>query len=143
MENDLLPAQPVYKLYSDRAIYIGTFLGGPLVGGYMAAENFKQLGQSEKVRTTWMISVAVFIVILAAAFLIPAMKNVPNYLIPIIYAAIARLMIKKYQGEAINLHIETGGTIFSSWRAVWMGLVGTAILLAFAMIFVLLANKGL
>ncbi|MGN6600802.1 MAG: hypothetical protein ACTHK8_00035 [Ginsengibacter sp.] len=143
MENDLLPAQPVYKLYSDRAIYIGTFLGGPLVGGYMAAENFKQIGESEKVRSTWLISIAVFIVILAAAFLLPAMKQVPNYLIPIIYAAIARLLVKKYQGESINEHIQSGGLTFTTWRAVWIGLVGTAVFLTVAVIFALLADKGL
>jgi hypothetical protein len=132
----------VFKLYKDRAIYIGTFLGGPIVGGYLAAENFKQLGQTEKARMTWIISIAAFILILAAAFLLPAMPKVPNYIIPIIYAAIARILAKKYQGDAINQHIETGGLTFSTWRAVWIGLVGTVVLIAIAATFVLLSNKG-
>ncbi len=140
MENDLLPSQPFYKLYKDTPIYIATFLGGPLVGGYMAAENFKQLGQTEKVTSTWIISIAIFIMILAAAFLLPVMKRVPNYVIPIIYVAIARLLVNKYQGEAIHQHIETGGSTFTTWRAVWIGLLGTAVFLTVAVIFVLFTN---
>lgn len=142
MEDNLLPAQPLFKLYKDKAIYIGTFLGGPIVGGYLAAENFKQLGQPEKAKMAWIISIGVCIFILAAAILLPAMQKVPHYLIPIIYAAIAQLLVKKYQGEAINQHIQTGGLTFTTWRAVWIGLLVGLAFLAIGVILVLLANKS-
>lgn len=51
MEENVLQPIPTFKLYKDKAIYLGTFIGGPLVAGYLIAENFKQLGQLGKVKT--------------------------------------------------------------------------------------------
>jgi hypothetical protein len=141
MEENILPVQPTYKLYKDRAIYLGTFLGGPLVAGYLAADNFKQLGQPDKARMTWIIATSATIVILGSIFLIPNIERVPNYLIPLIYTAIAQFLVKKYQGAAIKTHIETGGQTFSTWRAVWIGLVGLLILFAVIFAIALLTDK--
>ena len=141
MEEDILPIQPAFKLYKDRAIYIGTFIGGPLVAGYLAADNFKQLGQADKVKMTWIIAICATIVIFGGVFLIPNMEKVPNYLIPIIYTVIAQKLVQKYQGEAIKTHIEMGGQTFSIWRAVWIGLVGLLILFAIIFVILLLTDK--
>ena len=143
MEENLLPVQPTFKLYKDRAIYVGTFLGGPLVAGYLAAENFKQLGQTNKVKTTWIIAICATVVIFGGVFLIPIMEKIPNYIIPLIYTAIAQFLVQKFQGAAIKTHIETGGQTFSTWRAVWIGLVGLVILVAIIFSIILLTNKEL
>ena len=143
MEEDLLPMQPDFKLYKDRAIYVGTFLGGPLVAGYLAAENFKQLGQTDKVKTTWLIAIGATIIILGGTFLIPGIDKIPNYIIPLINTVIAQLLVSKFQGKAIEAHIETGGQTFSNWRAVWIGLVGVLILLAIVTVILLVKNPGL
>jgi hypothetical protein len=136
MEEHLLTEQPLFKLYKDRAIYIGTFIGGPLVAGYLASENFKKLGQPDKVKMTWIISISVTIIIFGGIFLIPNIEKVPNFVIPLIYTGITQFLIHKFQGEAIKAHIEDGGETFSTWRAVWIGFVGLAIL--FVVIFAIL-----
>ena len=141
MDENLLPFQPTFKLYIDRAIYVGTFLGGPLVAGYLAAENFKQLGQTDKVKTTWIIAILATIIILSGIFLIPNIEKVPNYIIPLVYTAIAQFLVQKFQGTAIKIHIEIGGQTYSIWRAVWIGLVGFVILLAIIFAIVLMTNK--
>ncbi|HEY2722089.1 MAG TPA: hypothetical protein VGI82_10215, partial [Chitinophagaceae bacterium] len=71
MEEHLFPEKPANKLYSENAIRVGTFLGGPLVAGYLIADNYKQLGQMEKVRTTWILSIFATVVIFVIAFLMP------------------------------------------------------------------------
>ena len=142
MEENLLPVQPTFKLYKDRAIYVGTFLGGPLVAGYLAAENFKQLGQMDKVKTTWIIAICATILIFGGLFLIPNIEKVPNYIIPLIYTGIAHFLVQKFQGVAIKAHIANGGQIFSTWRAVWIGLVGLFVLIAIIFVVAYLTIQG-
>ncbi|MEJ5055640.1 hypothetical protein [Sphingobacterium sp. MYb382] len=45
MEHPKVMVKPAYKIYSDSAITLGTFLGGPLAAGYMMAANFKAFNQ--------------------------------------------------------------------------------------------------
>ncbi|MCC6289465.1 MAG: hypothetical protein IT249_16420 [Chitinophagaceae bacterium] len=142
MEEDLLPVQPAFKLYKDRAIYVGTFLGGPLVAGYLAAENFRNLGQQDKIKKAWTIAIIATVVILGSILLVPGIEKVPNFIIPLIYTLIAQFLVQKYQGAAIKAHIENGGQTYSVWRAVWVGLIGAIVLIAVIAIIVLLTNKG-
>ncbi|HXB34655.1 MAG TPA: hypothetical protein VNV35_14580 [Puia sp.] len=136
MQEDILTAPPEFKLYKDNAVWVGTFIGGPLVGCYLAAENFKQLGQPDKARISWIIAILTLLVIAGGLFLIPGIEKVPRYIIPLTYTLIARVLVQRYQGEAIKSHIAQGGPTYSSWRTVWIALVGAAIL--FAVIFGLL-----
>jgi len=41
MEQKINIQTPTEKIYKDRAIGVGTFLGGPLAAGYLIAENLK------------------------------------------------------------------------------------------------------
>jgi hypothetical protein len=141
MEENLLTPEPEYKLYKDKAIYVGTFLGGPLVAGYLAAENFKRLGEKDKLKKTWLITIAATIVIFGRIFLIPENVKIPGYILPLIYAGIAQLLIRRSQGPAIKSHIEAGGQTFSTWRAVWIGIVGCLITLAILILLLLLIDK--
>jgi peptidoglycan/LPS O-acetylase OafA/YrhL len=142
-EENLLSLPPDFKVYKDRAVYIGTFLGGPLVAGYLSAENYKNLGQQDKVKTAWLIAIISTIVIIGIVFLIPNIEKVPSYIIPIVYAGIAQYLVQKNQGPAIKSHIEKGGQVYSVWRAVWIGLVGAALLFAIILAIALLSNKEL
>ena len=141
MEENILPSFPDYKLYNDRSIYVGTFLGGPLVAGYLAAENYKKLGQPDKVKNAWIIALIATLAIFGAIFFIPGLEKIPNYLIPLIYTAIAQFLVQKSQGNAIKAHIAQGGQIYSAWRAAWIGLIGVLILVALVCVLVLLTDK--
>jgi len=44
MEENLLSLPSDSKVYKDRAVYVGTFLGGPLIAGYLSQ---KILGTSD------------------------------------------------------------------------------------------------
>jgi hypothetical protein len=137
MEENLITPIPEYKLYKDRAIYIGTFLGGPLVTGYLAAENFRRMGQPDKGKTTWVVAIIATLVIFGIVFYIPGVQKMPHYIIPLIYTGIAQFLVQRYQGNAIKEHAEKGGQMYSAWRAVWIGLIGAAILVALVYIFIL------
>jgi len=140
MEEAILQAPANFKLYNDRSIYVGTFLGGPLVAGYFAGENFKKLGQGKRVGVTWLIAVIVTVVVFGSLFLIPGIKKVPHYLIPLVYTLIAQLVISKYQGNAIKDHVEAGGNVYPVWRAVGIGVLGGIVTLAIVVAIVLSAG---
>ena len=118
---------PIGKIYKDRAIYVGTFLGGPLVAGYLIAENFKVFNQVHRVMKTWIYSIITTIVIFGGIFLIPESVKIPNQIIPIIYTVIAYYLVQLYQGPKITAHINAGGRIYSWWRTIGVGLIGLAI----------------
>lgn len=115
------------KIFKDKTFWVGTFLGGPLVAGYLFSENFKTLGQPEKVKPTWIITIIATIVIFGGIFLIPENINIPNQIIPIAYSAIAFGLFKKFQEVKSNEHINSGGLIHSWWRVIVVGLIGLLI----------------
>lgn len=124
MEEDIIPEIPDYKLYKDRAIYIATFLGGPMVAGYLIAENFKQLGELQKAKRTWLIAIVATVVIFGSILLIPALEQLPNYIFPLTYTAIAYLLLLRFQFPQIEAHIAIGGQLYSGWRVFWIALIG-------------------
>jgi len=140
MEDHPLSKPLTPKLYKDRTIYIGTLLGGPLVAGYLVAENFKVFGEQDKIKITWAISIVATIVIFSAIFLIPDVDKIPRFIIPLAYSAIAQSLVKKYQGAIIQQHLDKGAKAYSGWRAAWIGLVGAIILMALLLPIVLLVS---
>ncbi|MGB3453203.1 MAG: hypothetical protein WBA59_05210 [Moheibacter sp.] len=58
------------KIYKDKAIWVGTFLGGPLVAGYYIAENFKAFNDSKKAKKTWFFAILSTIAIFGIVFFI-------------------------------------------------------------------------
>ncbi|GEP52775.1 hypothetical protein FNO01nite_34470 [Flavobacterium noncentrifugens] len=129
MENSELIEIPKYKVYKDRAIWVGTFLGGPLVAGYLIAENFKAFGEPEKAKKTWIISIGVTILIFGGLLLIPENAKIPNQIIPIVYTVIAYYCLIHFQGQKINNHIERNGELYGWWRIIAIGIIGVIVTL--------------
>ena len=141
LEENLLSTLPAFKLYDNIAIRIGTFLGGPLATGYLMAENFKQLGQEDKVKNTWIISIIATIVVCTIAVLVP--KDFPGYILPVLYTGIASYLVQRFQDVQIKFHIEEGGQLYSRWRAALVALVGLLLIVVIcAAIFIVLGIKA-
>jgi len=127
MEEIAITQTPVNKIYKDRAIYTGTFIGGPLVAGYLIAENFKAFDEPDKARKAWIYSIIATIIIFGGIFLVPHPEKIPRTIIPLIYTAIAYYLVQHYQGTNIKKHVDAGGETFSWWRTLVVGLIGLAI----------------
>lgn len=132
MEEDILPIIPELKLYKKRTIVVCTFLTGPLVAGYMIAENFKALGERSNQVRTWVISL-----ILTAGLVIfislPQLEKVPNFILPICYTIIASACVQFFQVEKIRLHVSNGGTFYAPERAIVPSILSFIITIAFAL----------
>ncbi|MES1222380.1 MAG: hypothetical protein ABUT20_43200, partial [Bacteroidota bacterium] len=81
------------------------------------------------------------IAIIGIIFFVPVLEKIPNFVIPLIYTTIAQFIIQKFQGDAIKAHIAKGGQVYSIWRAVLIGLIGVAVLIALVAVFMFLTDK--
>ena len=142
MSEDLLEPIPESKIYKELYVRGATFLGGPMIAGYFIAENFKSLGQPEKVKPTWIITILATIVIFGSIFLIPGIQKVPNFLIPFIYAGIAGFLVQRLQGEKIKTHIANGGQFYSAWRILLISLIGLATTIGLFLVVIMSFNKS-
>jgi hypothetical protein len=140
MNENILSVAPDFKLYRNRAVFIGAFLGGPLVAGYMAAENFKNLGQPEYAKRAWVIAILTTIVVFGVFPFLPFVDKILGAAVPVAYCAIADTLVLRYQGEKARAHVENGGKMYSTWRAVWVGLIGLAILIGIIYLFTLVTG---
>lgn len=142
MEQTLDIQTPTEKIYKDIAIWVGTFLGGPLAAGYLIAENFKAFNDTDKAKKTWIYAIIATIVVFGGVFLIPDNVKIPNQIIPLIYTAIAYYLVQHFQGQNISTHINSGGQLHSWWRTIAVGVIGLAITIIPIFGFALLTDSA-
>lgn len=120
------------KIYKIKVIQVATFVGGPLVAGYLLAENYKAFNEQGKAKITWVYSIIATIGILGGAFLIPDSSKIPSIIIPLIYSWLTYLIAQQLQGAQIKTHITAGGQAYTIciWRALLIGLIGAIITVA-------------
>ncbi|KAF2078843.1 hypothetical protein [Flavobacterium sharifuzzamanii] len=140
-EKSVFEEIPTEKIYSEKAIRIGTFFAGPLVAGYCIAENFKAFNDAEKAKNTWIITTLSMIAIIGLIFIIP--DNFPNILFPVLYSAVASYFLKKFQEQNIQKHIQNGGETFGGWRVTLIGLLSILIFFGIIMSVVLLTESSI
>jgi hypothetical protein len=121
VEKSVFEEIPTEKIYSEKAIRIGTFFAGPLVAGYCIAENFKVFNDIEKARKTWIITVLALVTIVLLLFILP--ENFPSFIFPLLYLSAASYFLKKFQEQDIQKHIQNGGETFGGWRVTLIGLI--------------------
>jgi len=124
------------RVYKDNRIWLGSYLGGPLVAGYLIAENFKAFNETDRAKKTWIFTIIGTIIIFGGIFLIPEhiIEAIPRYLIPLTYTAIAYGFVAHYQKKNISAFIALEGKPFGWWRTILISLIGLAI--TFGLLFV-------
>lgn len=120
------------KLFSQRAIAIATYFGGPAAAGYIVKKNYEAYDQLEKGKRAFVIGIIFTILIFAGIFSIPEniIDKIPNPVIPAIYTGIIYLIVGKIQGQWLKEHKESGGEFYSAWKATGIGAIFMLILLA-------------
>lgn len=132
---------PTRKIYKENSIWGGTFLGGPLVGIYFLAENFKTFNQPGKAKKTWFLGILFTILLFIGIFSIPENVNIPNQFIPIAYTVMMYVLAKELQAKNIKAHLNTGGSLFNGWRVFAIGITGLVITLIPVLAYALIADN--
>lgn len=121
------------KLYSQKAIGIATFFGGPLAAGYLVKKNYQSLGQESLGKKAFIIGIVSTLLLFAGVFSIPEhiLDKIPNALIPAIYTGIIYLIVERLQGQDLKEPLENGRAFHSAWKAAGVGAISMLILLIF------------
>ena len=143
MSNPLLPKNPYQaplhpinstkKIYTKGWILFGTYLGGPLAGGYYVSKNFETFGQQNYADKALKIGIVATIAFFGLfAFIPPSITSkVPNFIIPICYLAILSNYLGKYQDKMLETHLKNGGEKYSGWKVFCIAVACLVISLAF------------
>ena len=129
------------KIYKTNAIRVATFLGGPIVSGYLIAENFKALGQDRQARITWIVTVLFTAVILAISLLVPGVDRM-RMLMPLLYSFAAYYLVDYFQRDSIKAHVSEGGEEFGWGRVIVVSLIGLAFTVALFLGIIFLAVEA-
>ncbi|MGE4287547.1 MAG: hypothetical protein AB7E36_02570 [Salinivirgaceae bacterium] len=118
------------KVFTNKAISVATFFGGPIAAGLLMAKNFKAFGNETAARNSVFWGIISTALLFAGLFSIPEpiVDQIPNSLIPGIYTLIIALLVEKLQGQQIKEFIAVEGTKASNWLAARYGLLGLLIM---------------
>jgi hypothetical protein len=123
------PAVPQQKLYTEQAIAIATFIGGPLGGSYLLSLNYMLLGEEEAGQRAikWGLAGTIFMLLLF--FLLPGTVSdaVPNMVYNMAFTGLFYYLAKRLQGECLAEHRQLCGSFMTRWRAVGVGLISMVI----------------
>jgi hypothetical protein len=133
------PLKPVV-LFSVKAISIGTFLGGPLAAGVLAAVNFRRLGRKHAAWSALGVGLLASVVLFGGLLALPAevVDRIPSALLPAFYVPLAGLWVNRAQGAQIKAILDTGaGRKASGWSTAGISLGSLVLTLGAFLPFVL------
>lgn len=113
------------KLYSQRAIGIATYFGGPLAAGFLIRKNFINLNKERQGLNSLIIGISSTFILFAGIFSIPdnIIDKIPSALIPLVYTGIIYLIVESIQGQDLKEFKENNGTFYSGWNASGVGIM--------------------
>jgi hypothetical protein len=111
------------KIFSDKTFWVAAFLGGPLAGGYLFAENYKTLQQAEKVKRTYIITIVSVILFFVVIFILQDTVKIPRTLYAIGYISIITGLFNHFQEKQVSAYIAGGGQIHSWERVIMTGII--------------------
>jgi hypothetical protein len=122
------------KIFTNKAISVATFFGGPLAAGFLIAKNFKVFEKPDAARNSIFIGILSTILLFTGILLAPEdiINKIPQPLIPAIYTLIIAGLVDWLQGAEIKKFLKSNGQKASNWIAAGYGFVGLIITLGFS-----------
>jgi hypothetical protein len=119
-------------LYSQRAIGIATFFGGPLAAGILVQRNYINLGNEWHGKHALSIGILSTLAMFIGIFSLPEdiLDKIPNSVFPAIYTLIIYLVVEKLQGNVLKTHKANNGPFYSAWKATGIGFVCMLVIIA-------------
>lgn len=113
------------KVYTRNQIILATYLGGPLIAGYILSKNFKALGNTNAAKKSLYFGIVATIVIFGGVTLVPEkiINSIPKFLIPGIYTGLAVYFFQSYQGKKIEEYLKNGYKKASFWSVLSISLL--------------------
>ena len=105
------------KIYSEKAILFGTFLGGPLVAGIFMSKNYKVLGNEKYSKIALLLGVIITVLtILLIQVLTESNSAKISYFIEFIIIGTTSLVFHRLQKPYVDAFLQAGGEKESGWK---------------------------
>lgn len=113
------------EFYSQRAISITTFFGGPLAAGILIRQNYLNIDKEKQGKNALFIGIVSTILLFGGLLALPEniIDKIPSVIIPAIYTGIIYLIVEKTQGKELKSHKENNGEFYSAWKAAKIGAI--------------------
>jgi len=111
------------KVYNEKGIAWGAFLGGPIAAGYFLIENYKSLGNRAIVNKAWKITLISTVIYFILAYFLQEMMGISIVPILISCMIMARQVFREKQAVEVEAHIKKGGAVHSNWRVAGISLL--------------------
>jgi hypothetical protein len=98
-EEKLHPPESAGNLFSVLQIAVATFIGMPIAGCLLLAQNYRILGKASSAGQTLILGLVSTIILFFIAFSLP--ENFPNAALPMAYTVAMRQLVKYLQGDVI------------------------------------------
>ncbi|WP_410878451.1 hypothetical protein [Myroides sp. DW712] len=127
---DLETSNSAVVFYSANAIQLATFLGGPLIGGYLMRDNYRTLGEKQQGKQALWWGIAATILVFGGLLALPSTvsERIPNYILPAIFAGVIRWIVEVKQGAVLRQHKEQNLAFYSNWRAAGLALLSACMI---------------
>ena len=140
MPDIILEEIPEGKVYNIANISAATLFGGPLVGAYLIAQNFKVLGGKRKANLTWVVAIVLIVLLYAVPAALPTFDKIPNIVYALFFAFLASWTTRRFQLHEIKEHISKGGEVYPTKRVIVVTLIGLVTLAVIALVIFLIQD---
>jgi hypothetical protein len=120
-----LQGAPSYKLANAGHVALATFLGSPLAGALVMANNLRHVGKTGPAIVTVFAGLLGTAALCALGFVLPA--GAPGMLLPVVSVGVMFGAARITQSEMLHRHRAAGGREASMWLAGGLGLAGLAV----------------
>lgn len=118
------------KYFSEVAVLVGSFLGGPLATGLFMWSNYRSLGRHSTAKTALVIGIVSALLLIAIIAALPPglVESALFQFLPIIYTGIAFGIFELTQKKQIRTALREGGERESVWKIFGFSVLGLMIL---------------
>jgi len=124
-EEKLNPPETAGNLFTDFQIALATFIGMPIAGCLLLAQNYRNLGRASSGWQTLILGFVSTIILFIVAFSLP--ERFPNFVLPMAYTIAMRQLVKYLQGDVIAFQEAQGKK--GSWAVTVSVAIGCLILI--------------
>lgn len=108
---------PKGKLYTPIQVFVATFIGTIVVGGFMMAHNFRLMGELRRAIVTCLVVLFPFVLLMSLGMIVKCGIRF-NFFVSFVPALVTYYLTHKWQQEAIDNHIAQGGSTKG-----WLGVI--------------------
>lgn len=111
------------KVYSQKGITLGAFMGGPVTTGYLLIENYKSLENRAVVNKAWGFTIFSTIIYYVLAYFLKEVMDMST--VPLFVACVvgSSQIFKQLQAKDVETYLQKGGEVHSNWRVAGIGLL--------------------